>query len=279
MLVASGFVLGLNMLLSLVVGLRILRAPTSGGPHPERLLSLYFLLGAFLGNITSSVAYIGWAVPALGLSLSTTTALNASSLVGGTLGSAGVYLFTAKTFHGGNDVYARRATRAAWAAILLMLGVLVAEGAMEGFAIRIVVGPLHWLGFSLRVLAFAGAGLESLRYYAASKKRLRLGLSEPIVTNRFLLWGIWSITTGLLLSSELLARAIYLVTTGDAALTAQAITTVAQPLILVTVVVTAALGSVAVTLLFLTFFPTHGFRRWLENSSRLTTEPAAVGLG
>ena len=69
MIITSGIVLALNMILSLVVGLRLLRAPAATHAHPERLLSLYFLLGAFLGNATSSVAYIGWADPSIGIPL------------------------------------------------------------------------------------------------------------------------------------------------------------------------------------------------------------------
>ncbi len=274
MIVTSGIVLVLNMILSLIVGLRLLRAPAATRAHPERLLSLYFLLGAFLGNATSSVAYIGWADPSLGIPLGSTTALNASSLLGGTLGAAGVYLFTARTFHGPGSVHERNATLAAWTAIVLMIACLFAEGVAEGFSIRIVAGPLHWIGFSLRVLAFACAGSESLRYYAASKRRLRLGLAEPIVTNRFLLWGVWALTTGLLLSSELIARVLYLTATGDAALSPEAVAQVAQPIITTTVTVTGALGSIAVTVLFMTFFPTPGFLRWLAGSPRAAATPA-----
>jgi hypothetical protein len=251
--------------LSLTVGIRLV-ASRGEGPRPERLLSLYFLLGAFVGNITSSVAYLGWSDPSLGIPIATTTLLNAICLLGATLGASGVYLFTARTFHGAGDPYERAAGAGAWLAIALMLSSYAAQAAFEGFAIRVVAGPIHWIGFSLRALAFACAGAESLRYYAVSKKRMRLGLSEPIVTNRFLLWGVWSIATGLLVSSELIARVLYLVTTGDAAESVEAVATVAQPLIVITVTITAVLGSISVSLLFLTFFPTRRFRSWLERS-------------
>lgn len=273
MLVLSGIVLGLNTLLSLVVGLRLLRSERSG-LRPERWLALYFVLGAFIGNVTSSVAYVGWSDASLGIPLAATTWLNATYLCCAALGSAGVYLFTAKTFHGPGDPYARAATLGAWFAIGLMFVTLVAQGIVETFQIRVVAGPIYWVSFSLRALAFACAAVESLRYYAASRKRLRLGLSEPVVTNRFLLWGVWSITTGLLASSELIARVIYFATAGELAETAAGVSQIAQPLIVITVAVTAVLGSVAVSLLFLTFFPTAWFRAMLERSSAAPKAPA-----
>lgn len=38
-------------------------------------------------------------------------------------------------------------------------------------------------------LAFGWAALESLRYHALMRRRLALGLADPVVTNRFFVWG------------------------------------------------------------------------------------------
>lgn len=50
---------------------------------------------------------------------------------------------------------------------------------------------------SLMVLVWGGAflwtGLESLRYRAMMRRRLALGLADPVVCNRFLLWAVWGI--------------------------------------------------------------------------------------
>jgi hypothetical protein len=48
-------------------------------------------------------------------------------------------------------------------------------------------------------LAFAWAGAESLAYWRTSRRRLALGLADPVVTHRFLLWGIASATSFVLL--------------------------------------------------------------------------------
>jgi hypothetical protein len=39
------------------------------------------------------------------------------------------------------------------------------------------------------VLAFSWVSLESLHYYALMRKRRALGLADPVVTNRFFVWG------------------------------------------------------------------------------------------
>jgi hypothetical protein len=51
--------------------------------------------------------------------------------------------------------------------------------------------PLYWrLGMSPHfVLAFGWMSLESLRYHALLRKRLALGLADPVVANRFFVWG------------------------------------------------------------------------------------------
>jgi hypothetical protein len=55
---------------------------------------------------------------------------------------------------------------------------------------------------SLMVLVWAGAflwtGLESLRYHAKMRRRLALGLGDPVVCNRFLLWAVWGVSCFLL---------------------------------------------------------------------------------
>ncbi len=51
--------------------------------------------------------------------------------------------------------------------------------------------PLHArIGMApLYVLAFGWASLESLRYYRLMRRRRSLGLADPVVTNRFFVWG------------------------------------------------------------------------------------------
>ncbi len=43
-----------------------------------------------------------------------------------------------------------------------------------------------------RIVPTAWACYESLRYYRSMHRRQTLGLADPIVANRFLLWSIWT---------------------------------------------------------------------------------------
>jgi hypothetical protein len=44
-------------------------------------------------------------------------------------------------------------------------------------------------------LCLAWTGLESLLFYRQMRRRLALGLADPVVTNRFLLWAVFGVTT------------------------------------------------------------------------------------
>ena len=101
---------------------------------------------------------------------------------------------------------------------------------------------------------------ESFRYWALLQRRLRIGLADPLVANRFLLWGVWAATVTLLNLSDPLARAWYCAVAGT---TTELIPEVARHMIVVVVALTSALGLVAAACLFLTFFPTAGYRRWV----------------
>jgi hypothetical protein len=107
--------------------------------------------------------------------------------------------------------------------------------------------------------------IEAFRYYALLRRRLRLGLADPVLTNRFLLWGIWAAAVFLNLSADPVARVAYAVSSGTSS--GEVVTEIAAPIVLVTISVTMALGAVSAVTLFLTFFATRSYRRWIEGSS------------
>lgn len=86
--------------------------------------------------------------------------------------------------------------QAGWAAALfaVMCAAVVAgflgEAITGDFATRRFENSWSWLGLSARSLAYLWAGLESLRYHRVMRRRLRLELADPLIVNRFLLWGI-----------------------------------------------------------------------------------------
>jgi len=105
------------------------------------------------------------------------------------------------------------------------------------------------------------------------RRRLRLGLADALVANRFLLWGIWSsvmLTTGMI---DPLVRIWYVSRFG---IGEQWNPEQGAPITLALVTVSSGLLIVAMITLYLTFFPTQRFRRWVE--SRAPGERPAPGV-
>jgi len=101
-----------------------------------------------------------------------------------------------------------------------------------------------------------GSG-EALRYWLMMRRRARLGLADPVVTNRFLMWGIGAGAAGV--GSAI--GTIWSVITGDA--------TLQTPWIVAS---SSAHGFVAAVALSLAFVPPAAYRRWIERSA--TARPA-----
>lgn len=85
-----------------------------------------------------------------------------------------------------------------WAALLFAGGSALGLWAGAGMAAisfyDAAVSPElvgRWIGLSALSygICFGWAAVESLTYHALLRRRLRLGLADPLVVNRFLLWG------------------------------------------------------------------------------------------
>jgi hypothetical protein len=167
------------------------------------------------------------------------------------------YVFTWKTFRPG----------AAWAHALVVVATAVFaatwmfQAATGRFTLVVMPGPAFWIERTFFCGTFVWAAAESFRYHAALRRRLRIGLAEPALVNRFWLWGAWATATGLLALSELLARIAYVWITGE---TQVVLVDRAMPIIVATVAATSTVGSVAVALLWLTFFPSRRYLEWIE---------------
>jgi hypothetical protein len=69
---------------------------------------------------------------------------------------------------------------------------LVGHGLTVGFAGGADRGAFYWAGLLARGGSFAWCAVEALLYHRRMRRRLRLGLGDPVVANRFLLWAIAS---------------------------------------------------------------------------------------
>lgn len=257
MLLLTGLVTALNLVLSLVVGLRLLSLARRGGwPAPESSLATYFLVSAFLGTPPQIVVYGGMGDPRLAVPDAAARALLAFAVLAMAIGAGAAYVFTWKTFQPDR----------LWAKAIVVLGCAclaagyAIEALFEGFAPVMFAGPGHWVGWAGRTAAAAGITFESFRYWRMLRRRLRLGLADPVVTNRFLLWGVWAACSTLNFVADLASRTLYWLIYD----TIQPVPEYLAVMVAPTIAVTMLFGSVSAVTLFLTFFPTPAYLRWVE---------------
>ena len=172
---------------SIAVGMKLLLLARRNRGFPELALGCFFLLGSGLGYPLSGASSMAGAWQPLLASL--------SALLTG-VATAMLYGFTARVFRPGQRS----------AAIGLALGVALCALYVVGYSFSqltarseadLVRGTMAWGGVSL-VMTGAGylwTSLESLHQYVLHRRRLVLGLADPIATNRMLLWGLMSGTT------------------------------------------------------------------------------------
>jgi hypothetical protein len=146
---------------------------------------------------------------------------------------------------------------------------------VAGFFAAMVVG---WLGYAASGalatgryqggwvwLLYAGmlgtnlwVGVEPLLYHRKLRKRVPLGLAEPLVADRFLLWGLGSLArAAMILMGPLSVLALDRLG-ADARLSYSAVTLVAASL----------LGLATSVAYWLTFNPTAAYARWVERRYR-----------
>jgi hypothetical protein len=261
----SGLVILINLGLALVVSIRLLRLWSRGGGVPEGSLGTYFLASAFLGSVPQIIAYGSLVDPSWSLSDLQIRALLCMAIFGMAVGAGGVYIFTWRTFR----------PYQGWAGVVVGMGFgallfgFVFEAVQEGFALTLFPGLGHWLGWAGRTLAMLWVSVESFRYYLMLRRRLRLGLTDPVLTNRFLLWAIWAAAVFFNLSADPVARLAYAFSAGTRS--GAVVPEIAAPIVLVTISVTMVLGAVSAVTLFLTFFATESYRRWVESGSTSRT--------
>lgn len=250
----------LNLGLSLVVGLRLLARARRGWPAPETSLAIYFLCSAFLATPPQVVVYGAMGDPRFSVPEVASRLLLGFAVLAMAVGAAGVYVFTWKTFR--PDRWWARAIVACGCASLF--GGWTIELLREGFAPVIFAGFGHWLGWAGRTAAMLGVTWESFRYWRLMRRRLRLGLVDPVLTDRFLLWSIWAAAGTVNYLADLASRAIYAFLFG----TVEAVPELLATIVPVTLAITMVSGCVSAATLFLTFFPTAAYRRWVAERSQ-----------
>ena len=251
----AGVVTLLNCVLCGVIGVRLIRfAARSKGP--EAWLGVYLLAGTLLGTLLSSAVYISWADPSVALPPAWRPPLHALQFLANAAGMIGILMFTHRVFR----PRARWARRVVLLAAALSAVAFVVTAAVERFEIRVIPNPSYLAVVAARVAAMVWMTVESLLYFGQLRRRQRLGLADPLLVNRFLLWGIWAGSVALVQLADPIARFWYWWITGT---TLQWLPEVGRTIIVFMIATTSALGAVTAATLFLTFFPTAAYKRWL----------------
>lgn len=252
----SGLVTLALLGLSAVIGVRLLRLSARRSGSPERWLGLYFLLYSALATGLSVGTYVGWSSANVTLPDLVVRLLNGGFFTASTLGLGCLLLFTQRTF--------RAASSGAQTGLGITIGIMVSmtlwTGVSTGFEIELLPGPPYWIHWAARLSGWIWVAGESFAYWSKQRRRLALGLADPIVSNRFLLWAVWGVLMALMAFADPLARLWYFHLAGS---TTKWLVEVGRPIIQVVVPVSCGFNIGAVALLVLTFFPTAGYKRWL----------------
>ena len=189
---------GLAMLLFVVtcsaVGVRLLWLAKAGGGRPALLCGNGFCLISMLGFPLGVLSGQGL-VPVAQVHLP----LAAISLLANLLGMACFFVFTVSVFRPtalwAHTLAGGAIACTAMACVAIVGALLLAPDSASSFAVT-------W-GWSaafqaLCALCFFWMGCEGLREWRMSRRRLALGLSDPIVSNRLLMWGLFGLSTTLL---------------------------------------------------------------------------------
>ena len=230
------------------LGGRLLRRARRGGGAPERLLGLHLLLAIGVGSLLLTIAttslHTGEPLPPL--------VFDALTLAGNLATLAGLMAalwFNYRVFHDGQPsgrLVAIVASLLMWSGFALYVE---AGGMKVGTAD--LYGRASWPYVGAMVLGDLWLVSDALRFRSQLLRRLALGLAEPLVVDRLLLWSVASLArVGLVLIAPLVS---VLVTAPELRL---AIVTPALSL-------SALLILTATVSLWLMLCPSEAYRRWV----------------
>ncbi len=164
-----------------IVGIRLLRIASLTKGRPERLLGIYLGL--------TGVSYFFYQIPLL-MRLDAVTPY--TDLTGRLIYGVAVYFILAftRTVFRGRVAWSRWLVRALMVLLVLGIGGSTLLGDFRGFSLTDPWFWLEWLGYTLATI---WVSTEALLAHRNAKKRLRIGLCEPIIANRYLLWSLFGI--------------------------------------------------------------------------------------
>lgn len=215
----------------------------------ERTLGAHLLLSLGVGYVLLSAG-----VTAVELGAEIDPAL-LTQLMGWGYGATIVGLMA--TLHFTRSVFRPKAgwaTALACTATAMMWTGWVGYGLAGGFARGRFEGSWLWLMLAGMLLTNLWVALEPLHYWTRMRRRLRLGLADPIVTDRLLLWGCGSLARVVMVLVGPLSAALMRVAPESA------LYTISSSVL----VLASACGLLTSVAYWLAFHPSTGYARWTE---------------
>jgi hypothetical protein len=224
---------------SLAIGVRLLLLWNRTGQLPELLIGAAILA---IGPVALSAHLVAAAFresrPALASGVALVAILSAAT---GTVTTA---VFNGRVFRP-EARWARLAPVGFYLLIVLALGW---EAGVTGFADPLELGPGALLASGLLSICMLWGATESLLYWRQMRRRLELGLAEPLITHRFLLWGLGIGAAGWGSALSLVGQTVLDRGMADV------------PLLMLS---NSLHGLVAAVLMWVAFVPPVAYRRWL----------------
>jgi hypothetical protein len=228
---------------ALIVGLRLLLLWWHTREIPELLIGIGVLgIGPVGFGMAVAARAVAGSRPGLGAALVGIGALAVA------IGASAKFTFNWRVYHPGS----RAVGVIPVVAGLLLLAAWITEWATGRFVDVNPATPATLIRTSLQISCLLWGSAEALRYWVMMRRRLRIGLGDPVVANRFLMWGIGAGAAGL---GSFIGVA------------AQIATGTAGAQVSWAMVSSSLHGLIAAIALWLAFVPPTFYRRFIEDRS------------
>jgi hypothetical protein len=226
---------------SSVVGVRLLLLWRRTRELPELLIGLG-VLG--IGPVGFGCITVGQLVT--GAAPGVARVLIGLGLAAMSVGAGAKYVFNWRVYHPASHLLLGMVG----VACTLLAGCIVWEYTATGFHSLAKPGPSYFLRLGLQVGCLLWGSAEALSYWSRMRRRVRLGLADPVVSNRFLLWGLGAFAAGF---GSLVGVVVQLATG-------------LSPVELPALIVSSSLhGLAAAIAMWLAFVPNAAYTRWIRH--------------
>ncbi len=167
-------------LVYVVLGARLIRLGIRTRSAAEWLLGLTFIMWA--------LSYVPWVIAvAFQGQFALESQILIASRIATNLGAIGIAFFPLLAFRRGST-WAKRLSVSIAICVILGIAGSIWAGDLEG--VEPLTNVWWWLEWIGDIAPAIWIGAEGLHHYGTTRPRVRLGLCEPIVGHRYLLWGI-----------------------------------------------------------------------------------------